>query len=78
MERSHHVLSTASTLETSVKTLFRNNLMPFRLCSLLVPVLLIISSPSFFCLAQSDVHRALLTEVFGLNLVGLDEESFLI
>lgn len=33
MERSHHVLSTASTLETSVKTLFRNNLMPFRLCS---------------------------------------------
>lgn len=34
MERSHHVvLSTASIFKTSVKTLFRNNLMPFRLHS---------------------------------------------
>lgn len=34
MERSHHiVLSTPSTFETSVKTLIRNILMPFRLCS---------------------------------------------
>lgn len=33
---------------------------------------------SFFCLAQFDVQHALLTEVFGLIVVVLDEESFVI
>lgn len=40
---------------------------------LLAPVLLIIFSLSFFCLAQSDVQRALFTKVIALNVV-LDEE----